>query len=63
VSAVEDPLPRDEKDKVQVFIPAHLAAICANCEGTFLLTAGKCPGCGSHQWIVTKHNEKKGVTW
>jgi len=51
---VKDPIPERDGDKLKVFIPATLAAICADCEGVFLLPAGACPGCGSHQYVVMK---------
>ena len=34
-----------------VFIPVHLAAVCADCHGYFLAEASACPGCGSRQYL------------
>lgn len=49
-----EPLSTDRRSEVSVFIPSSQAAICADsmCGGVFLLTAGKCPGCGSAQWVL-----------
>lgn len=46
------PVEERASDKLQVFIPEHLAARCADCGGIFLRTAGKCPGCGSLQYVL-----------
>ena len=43
---------RLEEAKLSIFIPASQAAVCADCGGIFLLTAGHCPGCSSKQWIL-----------
>jgi len=36
---------------LHVFVPGHLAAVCADCDGYFVVAAGRCPGCGSAQWM------------
>lgn len=40
--------------QLSIFVPANQAAICADsmCGGVFLLSAGKCPGCGSRHWVL-----------
>lgn len=43
---------RLEEAKLSIFVPASMAAVCADCGGVFLLTAGQCPGCGSRQWVL-----------
>lgn len=35
-----------------VFVPAHLAAVCGDCQGVFNAECGHCPGCGSGQWVL-----------
>lgn len=49
-----DPLSQDRRSEISVFVPAAQAAICADslCGGVFLLSAGKCPGCGSRHWVL-----------
>lgn len=43
---------RLEEAKLSIFVPASMAAVCADCGGVFLLTAGQCPGCTSRQWVL-----------
>lgn len=47
-----NPLDERDGDKLKVFIPAGLAARCCDCEGTFLRTVGRCPGCGSSSYVL-----------
>lgn len=38
--------------ELSIFVPGHLAAVCASCGGFFLAAAGHCPGCGDSQYIL-----------
>lgn len=41
--------------ELHVFVPAHLAAVCAGCGGYFVHLLGRCPGCGdSHFDLVAR---------
>lgn len=51
IATLEELPPRDS-DRVQVYIPRDQAATCVDCEGVFLRTAGKCPGCGCKQFVL-----------
>lgn len=52
------PLEERETDRLQVFIPGRMAAVCADCDGVFLIDARKCPGCGSSSYaLMSKINE------
>lgn len=50
----------EDESRVCVFIPGRLAALCGDCDGIFVASWGRCPGCGSSEWMlfptVERHN-------
>lgn len=45
--------------ELHVFVPAHLAAVCASCGGYFVHRVGRCPGCGDSQFTLCSRDEAR----